>query len=146
MPQVKIRIEKGQEQAGVGNASATRVSEENSMMKSASMSLFAHQMIGEAKQIANYAVSNVGNFTGDYILQDRINTTMEMLGDAMTLGTAFVSGGPLGVAIAATGIGLKKTLQAVSTFRNDTLAQRNIDLMIARSGNSTKNGSRGTEN
>lgn len=145
MPQVKVRIEKAQDQAGVGNVSATAV-DKNLFAKTASMSLFAHQMAGEVKQIASYAANNVGNFVGDYILQDRINTTMEVLGDLGTIGLGFASGGPIGALVAAGGIGVNKALQAVSTFRNDALAQRNIELMIARSGNATKNGSRGTEN
>lgn len=144
MPQVKIRIEKGQEQAGDGNINQMASADEKKNM--AATSVFAHQMMGIGKQIFNYAASNVGFFTGNYVKQDEINATLELIGDLSTVGMGFVSGGLVGGAVAVIGLTTKKVLQNVTDRRKDVMQERERNYWLARSGNSTTNGSRGTEN
>ena len=144
MPQVKIRIERGQEQAGEANVNQKVAEDEKK--KVAATSIFAHQMMGIGKQIFNYAASNVGLFTGNYIEQDRINVALDMVSDLSTVGTGFVAGGWIGGSIAVIGIATKKTLEAITERRKDVMQEREREYWLARSGNSTTNGSRGTEN
>ena len=144
MPAVKIRIEKGKEQAGDGNSSVNKA--EDPSKNVAVETLFAHQMLGLGKQIISYNASNIANFTGNYIEQDKINNTLEILGDVSTVGLGFVSKGWVGGTIAIAGVVTKKVFQMVSEYRQDILSERDREYMLARSGNSTTNGSRGTEN
>ena len=144
MPQVKIRIERVQDQAGEGNINQKVASDEKKNV--AATSIFAHQMMGIGKQIFNYAASNVGFFTGNYIKQDEINATLDVISDASTIGMGFASGGWIGGAVAIVGVTTKKVLQNVTDRRNDVISERERNYWLARSGNSTTNGSRGTEN
>lgn len=146
MAQVKIRIESGINQSGVGNASAVGTKSDSEKNKVSAKSIFAHQMVATAKQTMNYAVNNIGNFTGNYIMQSQIQNALDMVGDASTLVMGAVSSGAVGLAVAAVGIATKKTFEIVSSVRNDTLSERQRAYMMERSGNATKNGSRGTEN
>ena len=103
-------------------------------------------MMGIGKQIFNYAVSNVGFFTGNYIAQDNINLALNIVSDISTVGTGIVAGGLVGGAAALIGIGTKHTLEAITDRRKDVISERERNYWLARSGNSTTNGSRGTEN
>lgn len=143
MPNVKIRIEKGQQQAGDGNLN-TQGSEQSKSV--AVTSIFAHQMLGTAKQIVSYAANNVGNYTGDYIQQSKINQGLETVSDLATISAGIMAGGWVGGIVAVAGITTKKVFQYITDTRNDILAERDREYMLARSGNSTTNGSRGTEN
>ena len=143
MPNVKIRIERGD--SDEKKATSTKASSDPS--KDISMqSIFANQMVGVAKQIISYSASNIGNFTGNYIEQDRINQQLEMLTDFSTIAIGFATKGAVGGAIAIGGIATKKIFQIISDSRRDVLEERDRSLLLARSGNSTINGSRGTEN
>ena len=144
MPQVKVRIERVQEEVGEANLNQKSVNDEKKNV--AATSIFAHQMMGIGKQIFNYAASNVGFFTGNYIEQDRINATLDVIGDLSTIGMGAVAGGWVGATMAVVGVTTKKVLQNVTERRKDELEERNRNYWLARSGNSTTNGSRGTEN
>ena len=144
MPQVKIRVERVQDQAGEGNINQKVASDEKKNV--AATSIFAHQMMGIGKQIFNYAASNVGFFTGNYIEQERINRTLEVVGGVSTIATAVVAGGIVGGAAAIVGITTKSILENVTDRKKDELQERERNYWLARSGNSTTNGSRGTEN
>lgn len=145
MPAVKVRIEKTQtDQSGVGKSSATGT-KDSSATKTAALSLFAHKMVATAKQTVNYAVNNIGNFTGDFVLQDRIQEVVDGVSELATIGVAFATN-PVAGAVAVAGLGIKTTLKAVTDYRNDVIAERDRSYLLARSGNATKNGSRGTEN
>ena len=144
MPQVKVRVERVQELAGEANINQKVASDEKKNV--AATSIFAHQMMGIGKQIFNYAVSNVGFFTGNYIAQDNINLALNIVSDISTVGTGIVAGGLVGGAAALIGIGTKHTLEAITDRRKDVISERERNYWLARSGNSTTNGSRGTEN
>ena len=143
MPSVKIRIEKDEEQTSDAKLQKGLEDRKN---KVSIESAFVHQMIGTGKQIVSYSASNIGNFTGNFIEQDRVNQNLEILSDMATITLGFASKGVLGGAVAIAGITTKKIFQAISDYRKDILMERDRAYMLARSGNSTKNGSRGTEN
>lgn len=142
MPNVRIRIEKGQEVGG----EAQQTQEKSEVKNVATQTFFAHQMIGTAKQIVNYQFSNVANFTGNYIQQEMINKTLDVVGDASTIVLGFMAKGPVGAAVATIGIATKNVLKFITERREDELKERDRLLVLERSGNSTRNGSRGTEN
>ncbi len=142
MPNVRIRIEKDQE-AGIEAQQAQPKSEAKNV---AVTSLFAHQMLGTAKQIVNYQASNIANFTGDYIRQEQINQTLDIISDGSTIALGAMAGGWVGGVVAAIGVGTKHVLKLISQTREDELKERDRLLALERSGNSTRNGSRGTEN
>ena len=101
---------------------------------------------GIGKQIFNYAAGNVGLFTGDYIAQNQINVALEALNDAATIGAGFYSGGWVGGIVAIAGVSTKKVLEAFTDRKKDIIQERERNYWLERSGNSTINGSRGTEN
>lgn len=146
MPQVKIRIEKGQETAGAGQELQEQNRQEARKEQIAAVSIFANQMINIAKQSINYAMTNVGVRTGNYVLQDRINDAVKRIGQAATIGMGFYTGGVAGGFIAIAGLTTQTIFEEIS--RNEQIRQDNIksEYLVERSGNATKNGSRGTEN
>ena len=58
----------------------------------------------QAKQMVNYTVSNIGNFTGDYQSQRNIESAMKLVNVGVGLVSSFVAGmsvaGPVGGAVA----------------------------------------------
>jgi len=72
--------------------------------------LIRHQVnnftIDQAKQVAAYAINNIGNFSGDYNAQRSIQHTVQIGSKMLGIGMAFATSGPLGImATIATGIG-----------------------------------------
>lgn len=141
MANVRIRIER--EETDAGEARQTQKEDEAKNMATSSM--FAHKMMGIGKQVFNYAASNVGNFTGDYIQQDQINKALDVVGDATTIGLGFAVN-PIAGVVATIGVATKNILKVVTRNREEELRERDRQYMLDRSGNSTRNGSRGTEN
>ena len=144
MPQVKIRIENTDDnQAGVGNASATSTKDDKK--KVSATTIFTNQMIATAKQTMNFAINNIGNFTGDYIAQSKAQELVSFVGDVVSIVTgALVS--PAAAVVAVAGLAVKQTFETISDIRKNQLSERPRSYLIERSGNATKNGSRGTEN
>lgn len=143
MPQVKIRIsQESTEQAEAQGLQPSLVGGE----KIATMSLFAHQAINTGKQIVNYSISNVGIKTGNYVTQEQINQTVDIVGDIATIGTGFAAGGWIGGVVAIAGVTTKQVFKELS--RNEDIKHENIEseYLRRRSGNTTTSGSRGTEN
>lgn len=147
MPNVRIRIEKGTETAGDGKEQQEAKQEESKKQPVASPTamLFYHQAIATGKQIVGYAASNVGNFTGNYLMQDQIQSALDIAGDITTLALGATRGWA-GFAVAGIGVTTKRVLQAVSMAQENVHLQHQQDYLLKRSGNATTNGSRGTEN
>lgn len=145
MPQVKIRIEKGQETAGAGQENQEN-QDNGRTEKIAVVSVFANQMINVAKQTINYGISNIGVRTGNYVIQEQVNRAVDIIGNAATIGMGFVSGGIVGGIIAVAGVTTKAVFGMFS--ENESIRHENIqsEYLSKRSGNATTNGSRGTEN
>lgn len=145
MPQVKIRIESGTETAGDGQELQEN-KQKVSLEKVAVMSVFATQMISTAKQSLNFAVSNIGVNTGDYTKSVRIQKTLSAIGDITSVASGFAAGGWVGGTIAIAGITTNKIFEAISIQQDLVHDNIRTEYLKTRSGNTTKNGSRGTEN
>lgn len=141
MADVKIRVEAASRDELDGQRQGQEVKGGQGTEKIAVASIFAHQALNTAKQITNYAISNIGNFTGDYIKQDRVQTAVNAVSDMAAVGTAFAVNWVAGV-VAIVGVGIKKTLDVVSENQNIRHAENNAEYLRIRSGNSTTNGSR----
>lgn len=141
MADVKIRVEAVSRDELNAQKQGQEVSGGATSQKLVVASIFAHQALNTAKQITNYAISNIGNFTGDYIKQDRIQETVGILTDMATIGTAFATNWIAGI-VATIGVGTKRTLEYVSDFQKAKHVDRNVEYLRIRSGNSTTNGSR----
>ena len=128
---------------------------EGSLEKFASHKFF-NFVESQAKQAINYSVSNIGNFTGNYIEQTHMSEALQGVNFLISLATSAyagfkLSGGsPYGALIAA---GITVASTAINTVqqhyaglvdasrRNEEAAQ-----LRTRAGlNSTNNGSRGTD-
>ena len=118
-----------------------------------------NKLIGEAKSLlntsVNYSLSNIGNFTGDYITQTHVNDAISNLNGFLNIGTSiyagFKIGGAYGAFIAG-GLSLLNT-GVTSALRIHSMKVANrktnyeIEQLRKRSGlDSTMDGSRGTEN
>lgn len=151
MPQVKIRIERGIETAGDGQEQQEQKIQNNQGLKKVAITTaFAHTMINSGKQIINYSLSNVGQFTGNNLLQDTINGALEILGDvgnvAVGLVTSIATENPIPLIASVVSVGVKYGTKAYSDQQELRHSEYQHNFMLERSGNSTKNGSRGTEN
>lgn len=144
MPSVKIRIEKSQENLGDSNLDQKASGDEKKQIAIATA--FTHQIMGIGKKIVSYASSNIGNFTGDYKLQDDINATLDLVSDGSTVALGFSAGGWIGGLVAIAGVATKRVIETINTNRNDFVLERERAVLLARSGNATNDGSRGTEN
>ena len=116
---------------------------------------FANFIESQAKQFMNYGINNIGNFTGDYEIQRKINEDLQLLNILGNIGTSTVAGGVSGgvpgaiiafaVSTASTVInaGLEAKTQRVANEK----INYNIEQLRKRSGLNTRlDGSRGTEN
>lgn len=78
---------------------------------------FFSMIKSQAKQMVNYTVSNIGNFTGDYQAQREIQASMQSLNVGVSLATAFLGGtiatggNPIGGVVATV---ITATAQAVN--------------------------------
>jgi hypothetical protein len=63
---------------------------------------FANVVKGTVDKSARYVIGNIGNVTGDYIAQTKVNQTLGGISFLAGGVTSFVAGGPVGLAIWAT--------------------------------------------
>lgn len=151
MPQVKIRIEKGVETAGDGQENQEqKTSKQTSSGKVAIVSAFSHMIINDTKKIVSYSLSNVGQFTGNNLMQQEINRGLDILGDVASIGAGLATSistlNPVPIIASIASVGIKYGTRAYSEYQEMRHAEYQTNLMVSRSGNSTMNGSRGTEN
>ena len=107
----------------------------------------------QAKQAVSYSISNIGNFTGDYVQQQQVQDAVSVVSTLIDIGMAAVAGakyGPWGAAIGAgvviAGKAITQGQQLVAGYAQNSLQNRQIAQLRTRAGlNSTNNGSRGTE-
>lgn len=142
MPDVRIRVETGQATAGDGREIQETAGKGKADAKTVALSLLGHQAINTTKQILNYSISNIGNFTGNTVMQENVQAITGIMGDIASIGMATASGGWVGFAIATVGIATKYTLEAVSTQIQQRKDNNQSRFILDRSGNSTMNGSR----
>lgn len=115
---------------------------------------FFNFLKSQSKKIINNGISNIGNFTGNYALQDDINVSLSALsslsGIVMSTVAGAKIGGPVGALVAAS---VSIASQEISFQLQDRInrfqnykVNREIEKLRIRSGLDTStNGSRGTE-
>ena len=115
-------------------------------------------LISIGKQIvttsANYALSNIGNFTGDYITQTHVTHTMNFAGNLASVGMGAIAGfqfggGPIGAVIGASlaivNQGISGVTSMISAYNENSKINYEISQLKERSGlNVSIDGSRGT--
>lgn len=96
----RVETEQPQVQAPMQSQSAQTeaLASKTSKFGSASKAIAIHM----GKQALNYALSNYGNLTGDYIAQARISETLELAGLI-----AMAASGPVGMVAAAGNVAIK---------------------------------------
>lgn len=117
------------------------------------------KIIGEVKtlstQAVNYQLSNIGNFTGNYMLQNHVNSAVSALkemGDiALTMISGMAIGGPLGAVIGGSLSIINKGISNIFSINSAMIANKKtnyeIEQLRIRSGLDPRyNDSRGTEN
>lgn len=109
----------------------------------------------QSMQAVNYTISNIGNFTGDYITQEQMQNSMQIISSMMNLATSAyagfkmtgsVAGAAIAVGAQVIGTGINRVEQLYAGYVANARQNRAIAQLRARAGlNSTNNGSRGTE-
>ena len=108
---------------------------------------FANFVISEAREIVNYSIGNIGNFIGDYEMQQNIQVGLKNLSTAGNIVNAFAQGNLAGGLMALAGVGISKGLEIHAEIIANKKLNREISILRERSGlNSLYDGSRGTEN
>lgn len=116
---------------------------------------FFNLIESQAKQAVNYSISNIGNFTGDYLKQQNLQSCITFMNQFGSLGSTFVTaslatGSPVGGLVASTvqlasslGTG---ALQEYSFYIADKKQNYEISQLRKRSGlSSLDNNGRGTK-
>lgn len=141
MADVRIRVEAVSRDELTTQQQGQEVKSGISAEKLAVASIFAHQALSVGKQIVSTAISNIGNFTGDYVKQDRVQHAAEVVGTIASVGAAFAVN-PIAGAVATIGLVTKEVLNVVTTNQQELHRERATALLRQRSGNTLTNGSR----
>lgn len=146
MPNVKVRITSETEEEARGGAAEMASTPSPDTAKMAATSLFVHAAVGNVRQAVQYGLSNVGNFTGNYVAQENINQALESLNGVSSIVMGAVSGGWVGAVIATASVAFRGITKEVSRFMQYQNEEINASYARQRSGNALNDGSRGTEN
>lgn len=133
---------------------ANSMSKEDNLIKRYAEHELFHLVKATTTRAINYSISNIGNFTGDYITQRKVNVAKGIVDSAVTIGVSTIAGakyGPIGAAIGfVTGVAsetIMGVLDDISNRAENTKANFNIEQLREKVGLNTKlDGSRGTEN
>ena len=117
------------------------------------------KIISTARNLATtcvtYSLSNIGNFTGDYITQANVNNSLQALNSLKGIGENAIAGGiiggPIGALIGGTLALVNSSVSSALNINTQRIMNGKFNYEIAqirdRSGlNSKLDGSRGTEN
>lgn len=129
--------------------------EEKNPLKEFIQHKFFNLVESQAKQAVNYSISNIGNFTGDYVEQAHVSDTMQILNTMTDIATSFIAGikmtgspvgGLVAVAVSSIGRGIGMVEQQYAGYVENVRQNRSIAQLRTRAGlNGSNNGSRGTE-
>lgn len=110
----------------------------------------------QAKQAINYSISNIGNFTGDYVKQQHVQDAMQVVSFMTEIAAAAYAGfkytksgygAALGAVIAVAGKVTNTMLNMNAEYNANRRLNREISQLRLRAGiSSAYNESRGTEN
>jgi hypothetical protein len=122
-----------------GEASAAG---KNDLLKNAAFFAFASQIQSQMTKIGMRAINNIGNLTGDYILQDRVNTAINAVNFAAGFGVA-AAAGPAGLAAWALATGVNEGLRQLEFSIQMEKARVNQSYLISKNGEVLRDNSRG---
>ncbi len=114
-----------------------------------------HLVKNQTTQAVNYALANIGDLSGDYISQRKVNVAKQAISGIMQVGTATIAGARVGGYIGAAIGFVVGTISLISgsvyneleSRKNNRLTNLEIAQLRDRAGlNSVYDGSRGTEN
>ena len=113
-----------------------------------------HLVKSQATQFVNFSLVNIVNFTGDYITQRRVNETKQAISGIMNIGMTTLAGAKYGGygAVIGFAIGVISQLSgsvydvSLSIVENNKTNYEIAQLRELAGLNSTRDGSRGTEN
>lgn len=113
-----------------------------------------HLVKGTTVKAVNYSISNIGNFTGDYIEQKQINEIKGVVSKLTTIGVSTLAGAKYGIVGAAVGFAVGVGSVFVDYIFDDmsnrnSIARNNLNIRMLRDRvglNTIYDGSRGTEN
>lgn len=143
MPSVKIRVQSVSDDELNTQKAGQEVTGSNvPTEKLAVASIFAHQALSLGKQIVSTSISNIGNFTGDYVKQDKVQHAVDIISDIGTIATGAAAGGWIGAIVATVGVITKEVINFVAESKQEDHKERSVELLRERSGNSLTNGSR----
>lgn len=150
MPNVRIRIEKSNvENEDLANQQ-DKLFQKQRERRIAIASTFASQMVNQGKEMIRYSLSRYGDRTGDYVKQSNINESLEILGSISNIAGGFVTSvatmNPIPAIMSAISTTIKISQNLNDKYYTSWKAEKDRQLLLARSGNGTTNGSRGTEN
>ena len=144
------------------NGSSTTPNEktDNEQNKESVIGKYAeHQLFHLAKQTAiksaNFAISNIGNLTGDYITQRKVSEVKQAVSGLMSIGISTVGGAAvggffgavIGFTVGVTSLVVDTVQSEVQNRIDNTKTNLEIATLRDRAGlNTVYDGSRGTEN
>ena len=114
-----------------------------------------HLIKQQATQAVNYAIANIGDLTGDYIAQRKVNVAKQAISGVMQVGEATLAGAGVGgwvgaiIGFVVGGISLvtSSVYNEIEARKNNRIANLEIAQLRDRAGlNAVYDGSRGTEN
>lgn len=155
----KIYITISETRGGGANPHPTPIPGENREDKNMLGDFIQHRFFNlvenQAKQAVNYTISNIGNFTGDYITQTHVSDAIRIMSGLASIGMSawagFRVGGGVG-ALVAIGVDVAGKVitageQIYAGYVQNVRQNKAIAQLRSRAGlNDTHNGSRGTEN
>lgn len=113
-----------------------------------------HLVKSQMTQAVNFATSNIGDLTGDYIAQRKVNVAKQAISGVMQIGQATLGGAAaggwvgaiIGFAVGTVSLVTSSAYSEAENRRSNALANQEIAQLRERAGlNASKDGSRGTE-
>lgn len=136
------------------SSSAKKKQDDDSLLKRYAEHELFHLVKSTAMKSVNYAISNIGNFTGDYIIQKNVSYAKGIVSNIMSVGMTTLAGakfGPVGAIIGfvagTSSIAIGSVFEDMSNRADNAKNNFNIEMLRERVGlNTIYDGSRGTEN
>lgn len=128
--------------------------DKESAMKDFAAHKFFNFIQSQSKQVVNYTISNIGNFTGNYIAQDHVNDAMNFINFGVEAVTAAIAGakygGVYGAVVAAGAVIATKAITTAEQYIAGAIENDHRNRIVAQlrsrgGANALDNGSRGTE-
>lgn len=117
--------------------------EEDGLFKKLTEHQYYNFVLGTTKQIVDYSIANIGNFTGDYNTQRQVNALKQVVGIGTNLALGFATGGVAGLVIAGVSTAIKYGLEYMNDMVDNTKRNHEINQLREISGlNALTNGSR----